>query len=345
MRFFNTAALLILGVFGALQQAHAEQNVGVQFLSVPSPARPKPLDVTIWYPASEGSHPILVGEDMLFKGTEAFMNAPVQSGRHPLILLSHGSGGSVTGLAWIATALAKAGFVVAGPDHPGTTRGNSTPIETTMLWQRINDLSVLLDNLTATAKWSSAVDADNIGVLGFSLGGHTALSIGGGQVRRDDYADYCDQYKTMPDCVWFGSGHVNLRSIDKELFEQSNRDERIQSVVAIDPSVIRAFTAVSLKNIQIPVEVINLGTADSIPVAVEASAVVQHIPHGSRETVSDAVHFTFLPECQPDGHEVLKKFGETDRLCDDGGGRSRSVIHAQLIEMITRAFKRTVKVQ
>ncbi|PRD51033.1 alpha/beta hydrolase family protein [Phyllobacterium myrsinacearum] len=345
MRFFSAAALVVLGVFWPLQQALADQIAGVQFLSIPSPARSKPLDVTIWYPASDGSHPILVGDDILFKGTEAFMNAPVQSGRHPLIVLSHGSGGSVIGLAWIATALAKAGYVVAGPDHPGTTRGNSTPIETTMLWQRTNDLSVLLDNLTTTSKWSDSINVGEIGVLGFSLGGHTALSIGGGQVRRNDYADYCDQFKTMPDCVWFASGHVNLRSIDKELFEQSNRDDRIQSVVAIDPSVIRAFTATSLKNIQIPVDVINLGTTDTIPVAVEASAVVGQIPHGSRETVPDAVHFTFLPECQPDGHEILKKFGETDLLCDDGGGRSRSAIHAQLIDMITKAFDRTLKAQ
>jgi predicted dienelactone hydrolase len=55
------------------------------------------------------------------------------------------------------------------------------------------------------------------------------------------------------------------------------------------------------------------------------------------------VHFSFLAECQEAGAELLKSLRETDRICDDGGGRSRADIHAQLRAMIAHAFSQSLK--
>ena len=166
-------------------------------------------------------------------------------------------------MSWLATELAKAGFVVAGPNHPGTTSGDSTPANTPKLWERTQDLSAVIDMLTTDPQWSGVVDADSIGVVGFSLGGAAAMEIAGARANLDAYARYCDTY-TKWDCAWYAGGKayvndeavlvdkVNLRAIDKMRFEQSNLDRRIKSAVLIDPGLAQAYDEQSLKEIAIP---------------------------------------------------------------------------------------------
>jgi predicted dienelactone hydrolase len=333
----------------------AADIVGVRSIAVPSPARGKDLAVTVWYPALPGGEKILVGDSKLFKGTEAFANAPLAPGRFPLILISHGSGAKMQDLGWLATSLVQAGFIVAGPNHPGTTSGDSTPIDTPKLWERTDDLATLLTSMTSDPLWQSAIDKDRIGVLGFSLGGAAAMEISGARAKLEAYARYCETYPTMADCVWFASGkgyingeavvseRVNLRQIDRTRFEQSNLDPRIKAAVLVDPSVAQAFDAQSLKEIVIPMNFFNLGRPGTIPVAVIADELARLTPKGSYAQVNDAVHFSFLAECKPGGAEFLKSLGDTDRLCDDGGSRSRSDIHAELSATITGAFTRDLK--
>lgn len=139
------------------------------------------------------------------------------------------------------------------------------------------------------------------------------------------------------------SEKVDLRQIDRVRFEQSNRDPRIMSAVLVDPSVAQAFDAQSLKEIAIPMNFINLGRSGKTPVAVIADGLARLTPKGSYAQVDDAVHFSFLAECKPGGAELLRSLGDADRLCDDGGARSRADIHAELAAMITAAFTRDLK--
>jgi predicted dienelactone hydrolase len=345
---------LILAVVAAKPLLAAE-SVGVRMIAVASPARGTNLAVTVWYPALPGGEKTLVGDSKLLKGTEAFANAPLAPGRFPLILISHGSGARIQNLGWLATSLVRAGFIVAGPNHPGTTSGDSTPIDTPKLWERTDDLSTVLTAMTNDPAWNSAIAEDRIGVLGFSLGGAAAMEIAGARANREAYARYCDSYPTMADCVWFAGGKgfvkgeavasekVDLRQIDRVRFEQSNRDPRITSAVLVDPSVAQAFDTQSLKEITIPMNFINLGRPGRVPVAVIADGLARLTPEGSYAQVDDAVHFSFLAECKPGGAELLKSLGDTDRLCDDGGARSRADIHAELTAMITAAFTHDLK--
>jgi len=334
-------ALLLAAVPTAVPAARATPpDVGVRTIDVAAPERgAKPLNVTVWYPAAAGGEPALVGDDRLFKGTTARRDAPFAAGRFPLVLVSHGSGGSIETLGWLAAPLVKAGFVVAGPNHPGTTRGNSTPLATTWMWERTADLSAVLTALTGDPAWAPHLDGSRVGALGFSLGGHTVLSIAGARAEREAYARYCEEHPTMPDCVWFASDGVDLRAVAPR-FEQSSRDPRIKAVVAIDPSVARAFVAESLREIAVPVEIVNLGDAAAIPVSVAGAPIVAAIPAGRYETVADAVHLSFLAECQPGAKAFLAEVGEKDRLCDDGVSRTRADIHAEIAAKVVAAFER-----
>jgi predicted dienelactone hydrolase len=337
MRLF--ALLLAAGLLVA-SSVFAAEPVSMRVIDIPAPARGGTLQVTIWYPAANAGTPVPSSKDKVFMETPALKDAPIAGAAFPLVLISHGSGGAIANLDWLATKLAAAGFIVAGPNHPGSTRGDSTPLETTKLWQRAADLSDVLTALSSDPVWAPHIDAQHVGALGFSLGGHTVMAVAGLRVDREAYARYCEAEKTMADCVWFASGKVDLRSVDKTLFEHSNRDPRIRSVIAIDPSVIRASTAESLHAIDIPVHIINIGRPKTIPIAVRSDDIAAEIPNADYQTVDGAVHLSFLAECRPEAADFLKSVGETDPICEDAPGspRTRAEIHVQMAAMIKAAF-------
>lgn len=344
-------ALLLAGI--AATSAYAA-DVGVRTLSVFAPDRGRDMPVTVWYPAAAGGTAGLVGDNQLFKGAPALKDAPIAEGHFPLVLFSHGSGGRIEGMSWLAAALAEAGFIVAGPDHPGTTSGDSTPAATPKIWERTADLSALIDRFSTDAGWRTAIDPARIGVVGFSLGGAAAMEIAGARADLEAYARYCDGYGKW-DCAWFAGGRgyvgdvpvdvekVDLRKIDKLRFEQSNRDPRVRTVVAVDPGLAQAYQPDSLRAIDIPLTFINLGNPDTIPEAVISDKLAALVPDSTYAAVADSVHFSFLPECKDGGAALLKSLGEVDPICNDPGKRTRADIHAELKRLIVEALQRDLK--
>lgn len=346
------SALLLAGVTAVSANA---ADVGVRILNVSTAERDRDLAVTVWYPAGAGGTPTMIGDNQLFKGEAARENAPVADGRFPLVLLSHGSGARVAAMSWLAVALAEAGFIVAGPNHPGTTSGDSTPAATPKIWERTADLSALIDRFTTDADWRHTIDTAQIGAVGFSLGGAAVMEIAGARADLEAYARYCDDYKTW-DCAWFAGGRgyvddtpievekVDLRKIDKARFEQSNRDPRVRAVVAVDPGLAQAYVDDSLKAIDIPLTFINLGSTGTIPKPVISDRLAALVPQAAYVTVAEAAHFSFLPECKEGSGELLKSLGEVDPICEDPGKRPRGDIHAELKRLIVEALQRSLKV-
>lgn len=336
-----------------LSSAVMAAEVGVRTIEVPSVMRGQELAVTIWYPTSGGGNPELFGADRIFKGTTASKDASFGVNRFPLVILSHGSGGRAEAINWLATDLAKAGFIVAGPNHPGTTSGDSLPAETPKLWKRTNDLSTVISYLTERADWKSHIDAERIGVVGFSLGGAASMKLAGARINLDAYAKYCDTY-TQWDCAWYAGGRgfanmepisvpkLDLRTVDQTAFEQSNLDERVKAAVLVDPGMAQAYDEDSLKNIKIPLSFINLGSEGEVPLSVKADDLAALVPGSSYLTVRGADHFSFLPECKEDARAFLKSVGEIDPICEETS-RSRKDIHAELSNLISLSLQRILK--
>ncbi|WP_413988870.1 alpha/beta hydrolase family protein [Labrys okinawensis] len=342
-------AMLWTVVFSTLavqQSAVASDDVGVRQITAPSKERGIDLDVTVWYPASSGGKSVTLGESMFFVGTPAMLDAPISDGKFPLILLSHGAGlaGNPQALSWIALPLAKQGFVVAAPTHPGNTGPNRSATETMKLWRRPADISETLNAMDQDAFFKEHLEHDKVGALGLSMGGSTALAIAGARVDPKRLAGYCDTDVLNPSlCEWVRQSGVDLHAMDMRSAARDNRDTRFRFVMAIDPAPVDVFEFNSFSRISIPVELVNLGRPGKIPLTAQAAKIARAIPNATYFTIEDASHYSMFAECKPGAPGLAEAEKVGDPICMDGGGRQRRDIHRELIDMVTAAFSRALK--
>ncbi len=100
---------------------------------------------------------------------------PVEKGKHPLVVLAHGHGGSREengGFKNIAEELGKHGIATIRMDFPGC--GES--LESFQL----NTLSNMIDDVDASIEYvidNYAIDRNRIGIFGYSIGGRIALGM------------------------------------------------------------------------------------------------------------------------------------------------------------------------
>ncbi|MEV6583904.1 chlorophyllase [Streptomyces sp. NPDC051582] len=133
------------------------------------------------------------------------VTAPVTGTGLPVILLSHGHGGSnnlssLNGYAPLANLWAAAGFVVVQPTHlsSGTlSRHLAGSPGAPFFWRsRAEDMSHVLDRLDEIEKTvprlAGRIDHDKIAVAGHSLGGHTAGLLLGARSSDPDTGEEVD---------------------------------------------------------------------------------------------------------------------------------------------------------
>src|SRR6202041_835915 len=148
-------------------------SAGFERVTVPDPDGP-PLEAGMWYPseAPASSQPMGLSQKTVAAGGAV-------AGRDlPLIVMSHGTGGSFEGHYDTALALAEAGFVVAAVTHTGDNYREQTQVG--RLENRPRHIKELVDFMLASWPHHDSIDPSRIGVFGFSAGGFTALvAIGG----------------------------------------------------------------------------------------------------------------------------------------------------------------------
>jgi predicted dienelactone hydrolase len=146
----------------------------------------RPLVWSAWYPTDDIQRPSTHADaQRLFVSQGAVRNAAFSTRRAscPVVLLSHGTGGTAASLAWLAKGLARQGFVVIGIDHHGNTASEAYRAEGFLCWwERARDLVVILD-YHSTGPFAEHLDLNRIFASGFSLGGYTAISCLAGSHR------------------------------------------------------------------------------------------------------------------------------------------------------------------
>ncbi|MBV2359864.1 hypothetical protein KUH32_08765 [Thalassococcus sp. CAU 1522] len=295
--------------------------------------RADPIDLHLWYPAQQGGSGELLAQNALFYGHHILRDAPAQSGSWPVVVVSHGSGGNAPALGWLISDLVRSGMIVVATDHPGTRSRDSDPFQTIKVWERPADMSALLDHLAANPPMGVTPDMTRVAALGFSLGGHSVLSLAGLRVSKSMFIDYCEANAGKIDCGWMQSAGVDFATIDQARYEQSNRDPRIKAVVAVDPALPQAVPDAGTADISTRTLIINLGQPGDVPAAMRADALADRIDGAQYQSIENAWHFSFLAECSALGRVAIGLAGD-DNICADLEGRPRSDIHRELRSVI-----------
>jgi predicted dienelactone hydrolase len=162
------------------------QKCGIATLRFYDENRHRPLLTEVWYPVEE-QVPAEPVNGVWVRCPEA-RDAPISSSlkKYPLVVMSHGNGGDRMNSAWLAEILAANGYIVAAMDHHGNTWNNQIAELFLKIWERPKDVSFVIDQLLQNSNFASYINAEKIGFVGYSLGGHTGVWLAGGRV---DYFD------------------------------------------------------------------------------------------------------------------------------------------------------------
>jgi dienelactone hydrolase len=148
-------ALLVCG-FGPARAASSAVTVATRTLSF-SRGAARPLPTTVWYPV------------------------PL-TGRHPIVVFSHGLGGLPSDFSPFLAEIASAGYVVVAPAYPHTNRHvrvdradvRSQPADAMYVLNQVRRLSTMPGDA-----FSGHLSPARVAAVGFSAGGTTTLGLFG----------------------------------------------------------------------------------------------------------------------------------------------------------------------
>lgn len=234
--------------------AHGEYQIGVQTLALINPDQidvlnteadgetamyDRPLTVEVWYPAdTQGEMPSVYTDvttrdpdiNTTLIGRAVRGAAPnLEGGPYPLIIISHGYPGNRFLLSHLGENLATKGYVVVSIDHTDSTYPDQAAFGSTLLNRSLDQLFVLNTLADFGAEGSDSflagmVDADNTGIIGYSMGGYGAVNVIGG-----GYTEASTEFGFSPP-----NGLLALRQSGTEAYE-ATFDERVKAVIAIGP--------------------------------------------------------------------------------------------------------------
>lgn len=202
---------------------------------------------TVFYPTEAAEAPVRKGPFRLSWAEDA----TPRRGNGRLVVISHGSGGAPWVHADLARVLVERGFTVALPRHAGDNVQDPSEPGPASWTRRPIEVSQAIDRVAADGRLAPLLRLDAVGVFGGSAGGHTALSLAGGQWSPSRFRDHCLQHieQDFSSCVGFvtlrhGDGFDAIKTWAAKLVirmrfsddtPQRHTDPRIGAVVAMVP--------------------------------------------------------------------------------------------------------------
>lgn len=194
-------------------------------------------------------------------------------GEYPLLVISHGNGGSHLVYRTLGAHLARNGFVVAMPEHPRNNRNNNDLGGTVAnLENRPRHVRLVMD--WAFSELGKSLKTGAAAIIGHSLGGYTGLAVAGG----------------APTAFSWETPDQQTRRIDV------TPDERVKALVLLAPAAAWFMAEGALSRVKVPILML---TAEKDPhTPVEHSEIIKGgvadrnlIEH---RVVANAGHYSFL---------------------------------------------------
>jgi predicted dienelactone hydrolase len=312
--------MVLLGVTPAL-------SAGFEQVTVPDPSGP-PLEAGIWYPSEATTVPQRLA---LFEQTVAAGGAI--AGRNlPLVVMSHGSGGSFEGHYDTALALAEAGFVVAAVTHTGDNYLDESAFG--RVENRPRHVTALVDYMLMSWRYHDLLDPARVGMFGFSAGGFTALVTIGGVPDMTRVAPYCTEHPEE----WACRKLKGTRTPPEP--NAFVHDPRIAAAVIAAPAIGYSFTPKGLANVQAPIQLWRGDSDEILPHPRHAQNVYDGLPTKPEyHVVPNAGHFAFLAPCTPALERVAPE------ICRDPEGFDRAAFHREFNTAVVDFFKAKLRVR
>ncbi|HEX3885895.1 MAG TPA: hypothetical protein VHW05_00255 [Phenylobacterium sp.] len=327
MRLSKPAALLLAAFSLAIAAPRAasaqESPVGERHLVAVNPTaalrdadHKTTVRVTVWYPAAEGSEETSLdigppGQAMFYVGSAA-PNAPfADTRRRPVILFSHGFGGTARIMAWFTTVMAQQGYVVIAVDNPGNNSVDKPTLAgAVLLWDLPGDLDAALEAARLDPVIGPHLDLRRLGVAGFATGGLTALEAAGARFDLARLREFCATHPDDGVCrpqpefpVTQEQAAAALAS--PELASEAARagDDHsirgVKAVFAMAPAFVQALDPASLEAMNTPVSIV-LGEADQVaPPHTNGGVAARLIPQAQMKALPGVGHYDFLAACTP----------------------------------------------
>lgn len=226
-----------------------------------------------------------------------------------LVIISHGVASSRQTFGYLGKHLASHGFAVAIIEHDGISlnkfdeflAGKTRFPEPSNLIDQPLDITQVLNKLEQEIKTNpelnSKLNLAQVGVIGHSFGGYTALAVGGGeliaetenhQCQTEDYQDVLLDLSSLAKCTFKEITQTNYQL----------KDRRIKAIMAINP-MARIFGKSGMDTINIPTMIVS-GTNDLMmpPVAeqIEPFSWLKADLDKYLVLIQPGTHFSFLQE-------------------------------------------------
>jgi predicted dienelactone hydrolase len=309
----------------------AEAAVGFQRLTYTVPGGGQ-VEAGIWYPSEGVEKPEPIG----LNSQHVVVDGSLKGSDLPLVVISHGTGGSLAGHYDTALALAKAGFVVAALTHPGdNSRDDSRAM---FINERPRQVSQLLDFMLERWPGRASLSAQRIGAFGFSSGGFTVLALVGGRYDLALTQSHCEANPNEWACRRFPHHPMPAGMKAPPPADGSDTDPRIKAAVIAAPAVGYTFGKAGLARVQVPIQLWRAADDQILPQPFYAQAVYDALPVAPQYiVVPKAGHFDFLAPCSDAlAHRVPD-------ICTSESGFDRAAFHQRFNAAIVEFFEANLR--
>ncbi len=319
------AAALTLG----LADPAAAAGIAIDRLEVKDPVSGQPAEAIIWYPTQTEPTRLQVGPYTIEAAKEGTVPAELRG----LIVISHGSGGGQLSHLDMAMALAEAGYLVAAPRHPGDSAGDDGAAGS---WQvmagRPQTISAVIDAAFTDARYQEALAGAKVGIVGFSAGGYTALTLVGARPALRNVVDHCAAH---PEDGYCGLAEAERSDEDMKRPLGNLQDRRIEAAAVLAPRTA-AFSDDAFATISVPMLVFRAEQDALLAFPLHADRVRRLLPTAPEYRVAaGAGHDAFLMPNQPEA--------EGAPASGDPPGFDRAAFHTALNKELIAFFNRTLQ--
>jgi predicted dienelactone hydrolase len=298
------------------------------------------MDVALWYPSAAPEADTGFGPYRM----QVAMRGPAAPGAFPLVVISHGTGGSSLSHYRFALALAHAGFVVAAPMHPGDNyRDRSLVADARYPYERPRQLSRVLDELLADPEWKERIDRNRIGAIGHSAGGYAVAALAGGVPDWNRLRVHCETVKDDPACTFADpklgvapGGPAPLVLPAAVTASGSVADPRVRAAMLLAPLGF-GFAPGSFRDSRAAVAMIGAEFDEALARPYHYEYLRQQLPSAAARLAPGAGHYSFIA---PPIAEFRALFGPA---AQDPPGFDREAFQSQLSVEVVEFFSKALR--